>query len=277
MTIPPNWRALNQANWDERVPIHLAAPLHYDLTRLRAGTERLDPIAEARLGPVKGLSVLHLQCHFGKDTLTLARQGATVTGLDFSQPAIDAANHLAAELGLADRATFIRADVYDAATAIPAAAQFDRVFVSWGALCWLPDVFAWAGVVASCLKPGGYLAFADAHPAAYVFDSANATPDGRPGWYTPYLGRAGIEENRSDDYADPAAILRNSRTIEFLHPISDILTALIQAGLRIDQFLEHDSIVWRMFTNLVERAPNEHAWPDHPWLPLSFSLRASKA
>ena len=277
MTIPPNWRELNQANWDERVAVHLGAPLHYKLDQLRMGHGRLDAIAQTCLGPCTGLRVLHLQCHFGKDTLTLAQQGAIITGLDFSQPAIDAANRLAAELGLTDRATFVRADVYDAPTAIPPGETFDRVFVSWGALCWLPDVFAWASVVASRLKPGGYLALAEAHPAAYVFDNATATPDRRPGWYAPYLARLPLAENQPADYADPGATLRNSHTISFLHPLSDILMALIQAGLRIDQFLEHDSIVWQMFTNLVERAPNEYAWPDQAWLPLSYSLRASKA
>lgn len=277
MTTQDDWRALNQANWNERVPIHLNAPrLHYRLDALRAGTEQLDPIAADTLGPVGGLRVLHLQCHFGADTLTIAQHRATVTGLDFSPPAIVAARALAAELHLTEQSRFVEADVYAAEAAIGEPASFDRVFVSWGALCWLPDIAAWARIVASFLKPGGYLALADAHPVIYVFDDMNATPDGRPGWYAPYLNRQPMFEDRPEDYADPSALLTNSRTVEFLHPISDVITALISAGLRIDRFQEHDSIVWQPFAQLRKRGPHEYVWPDKPWLPLSYSLRAAK-
>jgi hypothetical protein len=104
----------------------------------------------------------------------------------------------------------------------------------------------------------------------------NATPDGRPGWYKPYLGREPMLEDQPEDYADPSARLENSRTVEFLHPISDVIMSLINAGLRIDRFHEHDSIVWRLYAHLVKRGPGEHVWPDRPWLPLSYSLRAAK-
>ncbi len=212
-----------------------------------------------------------------QDTLAIAQQGATATGLDFSSSAIAAAEALAAELELTDRSRFVQANLYDAEAAINEPASFDRVFVSWGALCWLPDIQGWARIVASFLKPNGFLALADAHPFAYVFDDMTATPDGRPGWYMPYLGREPMLEDRPDDYADPDARLKNSRTVEFLHPLSDVIIALIEAGLRIDRLREHDSVVWRMFAHLHKRAPSEHAWPDRPWLPLSYSLRASKS
>jgi SAM-dependent methyltransferase len=278
MTTEPDWLALNLANWNERVAIHLGAPrLHYKLDGLKNGTDELDPIATEALGPVDGLNVLHLQCHFGADTLTIAQHGATVTGLDFSPPAIAAAKSLAVELNLTGRASFVEANIYDAEAAIGQPAAFDRVFVSWGALCWLPDIHAWARLVASFLKPNGYLALADAHPVMYVFDDMTATPDGMPGWYAPYLARQPLHENRPEDYADPTTPLRNSRTVEFLHPISDVLTALISAGLRIDRFQEHDSIVWQAFAQLQRRGRGEYVWPDKPWLPLSFSLRATKA
>jgi SAM-dependent methyltransferase len=278
MTVPPDWLARNRANWDERVAIHLHAPnrVHYHLDRLRAGSGTLDAIAAEMLGPVSGLRVLHLQCHFGQDTLTIAQQGAEVVGLDFSAPAIEAARSLAAELGLTARARFAEGNVYDAATFVPEPGSFDRVFVSWGALCWLPDIASWARVVASFLKPGGYLALAEAHPAAYVFDDAAGTPDGRPGWFAPYLAREPMLEVGGVDYADPTARIVNNRTVEFLHPLSDILTWLIEAGLRIDRFQEHDSIPWQMFACLTKRGPDEHVWPDRPWLPLSYSLRATK-
>jgi hypothetical protein len=186
------------------------------------------------------------------------------------------ANALAAELNLADRARFVEANIYDAEAAINEAAAYDRVFVSWGALCWLPDIHAWAKIVASFLKPNGYLALADAHPVMYVFDDMTATPDDMPGWYAPYFARQPLHEDRPEDYADPAVHLQNSRTIQFLHPISDVIMALINAGLRIDRFHEHDSIVWQPFARLQKRDRDEHVWPDKPWLPLSYSLRAAK-
>jgi SAM-dependent methyltransferase len=276
MTLPPDWRALNQANWDERVPIHLNSRTCYDIEGLRAGTSPLDPIAAEMLGPVTGTRVLHLQCHFGMDTLRIAQMGATVTGVDFSPPAIVQARALATEVGLAERTRFVHANVYDALIALPEPGGFERVFVSWGALCWLPDLLAWARVVAEFLAPGGHLALADAHPFAYVFDSTKATPDGMPGWYVPYLGREGSLENDPRDYADAEARLSNSRTWQWLHPISDILASLAEAGLRVERFREHDSCVWRLFENLVEREPGCFVWADKPWLPLSFSLRAVK-
>ena len=281
MAVPPEWRVLNQANWDERVPIHIAAKQTYDIEALRARRQSgpLDPTSGPRSSasrPAATRASPYLQCHFGMDSLRIARMGAAVTGVDFSPPAIATARTLAADLGLTDRARFVEANVYDALSELPEPASFDRVFVTWGALCWLPDMVAWARVVAAFLAPGGYLALADAHPFGYVFDSTKAASDGMPGWYMPYLARMASFEDDARDYADPGARLSNSRTWQWLHPVSDILTALIEAGLRIDRFREHDSCVWRMFDNLVERGPGDYTWPDKPWLPLSFSLRAVK-
>lgn len=270
----PEWRRLNRANWDERVKLHLGSALHYDETDLRAGRGRLDAIVADAVGPVDGLRVLHLQCHFGMDSLALAQRGAAVTGVDFSAPAIDAARRLALEVGLADRVRFVQSDVYEAAAALSEPGSFDRVFVSWGALCWLPDMRAWARVVAQFLKPGGWLALADAHPTAYVFDSRTATPDGRPGWWVPYLGREPALEDSAADYADPAATLHNTLTHQWLHPLGDIVTALLEAGLTLARLQEHDAIPWRLFDCLLRAPDRLYRWPDQPWLPLSFSLRA---
>ena len=250
----------------------------YNQANLRAGTARPEPLSAAVLGPLQGQKILHLQCHFGMDSLALAQNGADVVGVDFSVPAIETARALASELDLVDRARFVVSDVYETPSALPEPASFDRVFVSWGALCWLPDMVGWAHVVAHFLKPGGWLALAEAHPAAYIFDSAAkiASPDGMPGWFMPYLGRDPLIEDRTEDYADPDAVLTNTRTHEWLHPISDILMGLIGAGLRIDRFLEHDSIRWPMFDCLVPDGTGGYRWPDKRWLPLSYSLRASK-
>jgi SAM-dependent methyltransferase len=130
------WRELNRANWDERTRVHLGPGSDYDLAALRSGTGKLHPIEDAELGCVRGLRVLHLQCHFGVDTLKLAQRGAAVVGLDFSPAAIEAARKLAAEHGLGGSVRFVLADLYDAPTAIPEPASFDLVFVTWDASRW---------------------------------------------------------------------------------------------------------------------------------------------
>jgi SAM-dependent methyltransferase len=269
-----DWRNANRANWDERVAVHLG-PGGYDLTDLRAGRGRLHRIEEAELPPLAGKRVLHLQCHFGADSLRLAQRGATVVGLDFSTAAIDAARALADELGLADRAHFVRADVYDAPHSIPQPHGFDLVFVTWGAITWLPDITRWARIVAAMLRPGGQLYLAEGHPIAYVFDDAIRAADGRPGFFAPYFLREPIIDNDPRDYADPTARLAHARTYNWIHPLGALVTALIASGLTLDWLHEHDAVTWRMFECLVQDA-ELYRWPDKPWLPLAFSLLATR-
>ena len=266
------WRTLNRASWDERTAIHLG-PGGYDLSALRAGQGKLNAIEEAELGPVAGLRVLHLQCHFGADSLTLTQRGAKVTGLDFSAPAVEAARDLAMELGLV--ANFVQTDLYDAPQAIPEPASFDLVFTTWGTITWLPDVAHWARIVAYFLRPGGALYFADAHPAALVFDdAASIDTQGRPGWFTSYFGGKPVPYDDPSDYADPDARITNSRQVNWVHPLGSILDGLRAAGLQLDWLHEHPRVTWRMFRGLVRDADGCWTWPDRPWLPLSLSLRA---
>jgi SAM-dependent methyltransferase len=270
----PNWRAFNRANWDERVKIHLAAKC-YDLGPLRNGRGKLTPIEEAEIGPVDGLRILHLQCHFGRDTLTLAQRGATVVGLDFSVPAIAAARALAGELGLNERARFFEADLYDARQAV--LESFDLVFVNWGAIPWLPDIRRWAEIVADFLNPGGALYLAEGHPCALVFDDEKCLPDGMPGYFAPYFVGGPIVIHDPRDYADDSAHLENATTYEWLHPLSETITSLLDVGLTLRWLHEHDSVPWRMFDQLVKDANGMYRWPDQPWLPLAFSLRAERS
>jgi SAM-dependent methyltransferase len=272
----PDWRSANRANWDERVAIHLASK-DYELASLRAGRGRLHAIEEAEIGAVAGLRVLHLQCHFGRDSLTLAQRGARVVGLDFSAPAIAAARDLAAELGLAEGARFVEADLYDAPQAIAAPGGFDLVFVTWGAIGWLPDIRRWAEIVAHFLAPGGALYLAEGHPAALVLDDDAPRTGPMPGWFAPYLARTTLVIDDPRDYADATARLHNARTHEWLHPLGDVVTALLAAGLRLKWLHEHDSLPWRMFDILVEDSEGMYRWPDQPWLPLAFSLRAERS
>ena len=271
----PDWREINRAHWDEMVPIHVG-PRGYGLADLRAGQGRLNAIEEAELGAVAGKRLLHLQCHFGRDTLILAQRGATVVGLDFSAPAIDVARSLAAELGLTDRTRFVQSDLYDARTAIPEPASFDIVYVTWGATIWLPDIGRWSEIVAYFLKPGGVLYFAEAHPVAYVLDDAAKQPDGRPGFFAPYFQREATVMQETQDYVDKTATVKNATTHTWIHPLGDVITGLIGAGLRLDWLREHDAVTWQMFKQLVEGDDGAFRWPDKPWLPLAYSLKATR-
>jgi SAM-dependent methyltransferase len=268
--------AVNRVRWDEAVRIHLAAK-SYDFTALRSGRGHLHPIEEVEVGSVEGIRVLHLQCHFGRDTLVLAQRGAEVVGLDFSELAIIAARRLADETGLAARSRFVLANVYDAQKSIPEPASFDLVFVTWGALCWLPDIEAWARIVAYFLRPGGSLYLAEVHPFAWVFDDQARAPNASlPEWFVSYFEREALELDDPTDYADPEARMRNQRTYTWMHSMGETISALIGAGLSLDWLHEHDNVPSRIFECLVQGDDGMYRWPGTPWLPLAFSLRASR-
>jgi len=272
-----DWRALNLANWEERTGRHIGSPL-YDLTSHRAGRGRLDAIVEAELGDIAGLRIVHLQCHLGDDSVALAQRGAaSVLGVDFSAAAIAAARDLAAEVG-AGHVRFAQSDVLEVPATLPAeGGRHDLVFTTWGTIGWLPDIDRWAQAVAHVLRPGGALYFAALHPVASVFDDAGAgAAEGRPGWLMPYFERAGRVFDDPSDYADPTARLANSRTVNFLHPLADILGALRRAGMALDWLHEHPRLAWPMFRGQVQDGDGLWTWPDQPWLPLAVSLRAVK-
>ena len=182
-----DYRDDNRANWDERVPAHVASAV-YCVPRFRAEPDYLSDVVQfdrPLLGDIAGLRGVHLQCHIGTDTVSLARLGASMTGLDFSGPAVAAATRLAAATG-AD-ATFVQSDVYAAADVLGAGA-FDLVYTGIGALCWLPDIRRWAGVVAALLRPGGRLFIREGHPMLWTIDGARRRPAGRE---VPVLRAAG--------------------------------------------------------------------------------------
>lgn len=270
-----DWRAANRANWDERVAVHLGAP-SYDMAPLRAGRGRLHAIEAAELPPVAGLRILHLQCHFGRDSLTLAQQGAEVVGLDFSHEAIKTARALADELGLAGRARFVEADLYDAPAAIHEPGSFDLVYVTWGAIYWLPDIRRWAEIVAFFLKPGGTLYLAEGHPAALVLDDLAPRQGDMPGWLVPYFHRAALALDDPTDYADPSARLVNARNYSWMHTVGEVVTSIIAAGMELRWLHEHDRVPWQMFQLLVEDGDGLFRWPEEAWLPLAFSLSAKR-
>ncbi len=280
MTRAARYLDANRTFWDGLVGIHLASTGAdgYDVEGLRRGERRLHAIEEAELGPVDGLDVLHLQCHFGVDSLILAQRGARVTGLDFSPEAIAAARGLAGDLALGAR--FVEGDLYDAPALIEG--RFDLVYVTWGTICWLPDLAGWARVAAHFLRPGGRLYFCDAHPAARVFDDsaeAASLPAGTLRLRYPYFHAAEPVENTvTQDYADPTAEIRNQHSYEWEHSVSDIVNAVIGAGLRLDWLHEHDEIAWKLLPVLVPGDRGQYRWPGGfpVTLPLSLSLSARK-
>lgn len=156
---------VNKALWDERVPIHVASDF-YDVTGFKGGGQTLRDFELAEVGDVTGLQLVHLQCHFGLDTLSWARRGAHVTGLDFSEKAIEAARTVADETEL--QARFVVADVYDAPAVL--GETYDIVYTGLGALCWLPDINRWAETVTFLLRPGGFVYLAEFHPFADTLD-----------------------------------------------------------------------------------------------------------
>ncbi|GBE23205.1 bifunctional 3-demethylubiquinone-9 3-methyltransferase/ 2-octaprenyl-6-hydroxy phenol methylase [bacterium BMS3Bbin01] len=264
------WTAANRANWDDRVPIHRASAF-YDVEGWMAERPGPRPWELKVLGDVAGLDLVHLQCHFGLDTLAFANAGARVTGVDFSGDAIEVARELATSAGLADRARFVEADVLTAAEVL-APETFDVVYVSLGSLCWLPSVTAWAGQVAALVRPGGRLYLHDGHPLAW----AMAEDDLR-------VAQSYFEESEplavdSDvTYTDGDGRLTHARHYEWNHSLGETVEAVIGSGLRIERLVEHDWTLWRRFPWL--QATSDGRWvppPGRPRVPLSFTLVATR-
>ena len=264
---------INRLNWDERALIHARDTTgDYMLDRFRAGEDALHEIEAAEIGDIAGRRVLHLQCHIGRDTLCLARRGAIVTGLDFSADALKVARSLAAETGL--KADFVQGRVEDAPRLAPG--PFDLVFTTWGTICWLPDMKAWARTIAAVLRPGGELYFADGHPSFMVMGERDGkivpfydydTPKDRP-----------LEFAEETTYTGDPTIMTNRATREWIHSLSSIFGALIDAGMSIEMFREHEVLPWRGLKLLVPATDRLWRLPDgHPRLPLSLSLKARKA
>jgi SAM-dependent methyltransferase len=263
-------RELNRRWWDERVPIHTASEF-YDVEGFIAGGNSLRPFEREEVGDVTGKRLAHLQCHFGLDTLSWARLGASVVGLDFSQPAVDAANALAAETGLDGR--FVQADVYNAVEALERE-RFDIVYTGLGALNWLPDLDRWSRLVASLLADDGFLYLAEFHPFADVFSDGGLTVE-----YDYFHNPAGIRlEDDGGTYADLTATTSDNATHEWSHPVSQVLSAVLGAGLRLELFHEHDYTVSPGWPHLESDDGRTFRQPKgSPRLPLMYSLRARPA
>jgi SAM-dependent methyltransferase len=265
----PSWRALNRAMWNEKVPLHVRSAV-YDVAAFKAGELSLRRHEIKDLGDVAGKHLVHLQCHFGLDTLSWARLGARVAGLDFSEAAIQAAVELAREIGVDAR--FVTADVYDAPTALDRQ-TFDIVYTGVGALCWLPDMDRWAKTVFDLLKPGGQLYLFEFHPLKWIFET---DAEGRLQIHDDYFTPADGFRHVGVTYADATEPAAATPTVQWNHLLGEVVTALVAAGLRIQSLLELDGDVllqWGMMVKGYEdglyRMP-----PGTPSLPMMYVLRA---
>jgi SAM-dependent methyltransferase len=273
---PDDYRTLNRASWDERAPAHAASP-GYDLAAFRSDPAHLSGVVTfdlPLLGEVSGLRGVHLQCHIGTDTISLARLGARMTGLDFSPAALAEARALSEELGAG--VDFVEADVYDAAEVLPQG-EFDLVFTGIGALCWIPSVSRWAEVVERLLAPGGRLFIREGHPVLWAL--ADPLPEGRLELELPYVEREEpLVWEEGGTYVETDVEFRHNTTHEWNHGLGEILTALLDRGLVIETFVEHDSIPWDAFPGFTEELPGgEHRLADRPWrLPHSYTICARK-
>ncbi|MCE6997343.1 class I SAM-dependent methyltransferase [Saccharothrix sp. S26] len=262
------WLDVNRANWDDRARVHAVSEF-YDLAGFRAGSSSLRPFEVAEVGDVTGRTLLHLQCHMGDDTLSWARRGARVTGLDFSPTAVETARELAADTGLADRARFVVSDVYSAREAL-SGERFDVVYTGIGALVWLPDLTRWARVVADLLVDGGFLYLAEFHPLAELLGE-----DGRTLRHD-YFHTDAQTWDEPHTYTDGPQ-LTSTRSVQWQHPLGEVVTALAAAGLHLDFLREHEHTLFRRYPVLESTGTGEYRFPPgHPRLPQMYSLRATK-
>ena len=260
-----NYRDINKKLWNDKVDFHLASEF-YDQKGFMAGRSSLNGIELAYLQDIAGKKILHLQCHFGQDTISLSRMGAHVTGVDFSDKAIQVAQQTAT--ALQDDTRFICCDVYDLPNHLDE--KFDMVFTSYGTIGWLPDLDRWAKVISHFLKPGGELVFVEFHPVVWLFD-ANFERIA----YS-YFNTETIVENTEGTYADKDAPIAN-QSASWNHPTGEVLNALIQNGLTIERFDEFDYSPYDCFNGTVEFEPGKFRIASlGDKIPMVFALVAQK-
>ena len=253
---------INKNAWNERAKVHFDSSF-YDVKSFLAGKSSLTEIETAELTDVAGKSLLHLQCHFGLDTLSWARMGAKVTGVDLSDTAINKANDIATQCDI--DAEFVCSDVYEFAD--KRTKSYDIVFTSFGAICWLPSLTKWAQVISDSLVKGGTFYMAEFHPVQDVLDGY------------PYFHQAEPDVVVEGSYTAPEASVDNNKhtMVTWAHALSEVINALIQAGIRIGAVNEFPFSPYNCFENLVEKQPNQfHSIVKGQSIPLVFSIKGTK-
>lgn len=268
---------VNRAHWDERAPAHAASP-GYAVDRFATDPAFLSDVVRfdvPRLGDVTGLTGVHLQCHIGTDTVSLARLGARMTGLDFSGASIAEARRIAGIAG-AD-VTFVESELYDAPDVLEPG-SFDLVFTGVGALCWLPDIGRWAQVVAALLRPGGRLFLREGHPAMWAVEDNR--PDDLLVMRYPYFHQTEpLDWDEEGSYVEVDRELVNTRSLSWNHGLGEIVTALLDAGLQLTMLVEHDSVPWEPLPGQMVREGEFDEWfltDRRDRVPLTYTLQAVK-
>jgi ubiquinone/menaquinone biosynthesis C-methylase UbiE len=260
-----NYIEINKALWNKKTTFHVGSAF-YDMKTFREGRNTLNAPELKLLNDVKGRSILHLQCHFGQDSISLSRMGAEVTGVDLSDQAIENAISLATELGTDTK--FICCNIYDLPQYLDQ--QFDIVFTSYGTIGWLPDLDRWASIVQRYLKPGGQFIFAEFHPVVWMFDNDFTRIAYR------YFKSDPIIETLDGTYADKSAPIQTT-SITWNHGMAEVLTSLIQQGLQLTSLEEYDYSSYDCFNNTIEFEPGKfRIKPLQDFIPMMYTLSAFK-
>lgn len=260
-----NYIEINRRSWNNKTDIHIKSEF-YDLKSFIKGKTSLNSIELELLGAVYGKSILHLQCHFGQDTISLSRLGAEVTGVDLSDKAIESAKQIAKDT--ASTANFICCDMYDLPKHLNK--KFDIVFTSYGTIGWLPDLDKWAKIISQYLKPNGQFVFVEFHPVVWMFDDnfKNITYN--------YFNSGAIIESASGTYADKSADI-TLETVTWNHSLSEVISSLLKNGFEIMSFDEFDYSPYNCFNNTIEFETNkyriEHLGKN---IPMVYSIVATK-
>lgn len=258
---------VNRRRWDELVSIHAASD-EYDIEGFLEGGITLKPVEVEKLGDVKGKSLLHLQCHFGLDTISWSRLGAKATGVDFSESAVELARELARKAG-ADT-EFVVSNVYDLRDNLEG--EFDIVFTSIGVLCWLQDLGEWARIIEHFLKLGGTFLLYESHPLLWVFDDEN---EGLKVKYSYWHTDEPLVWEEDGSYANQEAKVKNKKSYEWQHTVSDVLNSLIKAGLIIEEIGEYPDLWWKYVPEATKQDDGSYRIQDDP-LPQMWSVKALK-
>lgn len=265
MNSEENYIEINRESWNKRTDVHLESDF-YDLDNFIKGKTSLNSIELNLLGNLKGKSVLHLQCHFGQDSISLSRLGAEVTGVDLSNKAIESAKKLVQKTN--SNATFICSDIYDLPNHLNK--QFDIVFTSYGTIGWLPDLNKWAQIVSKFLKPNGQFVFVEFHPVVWMFDDDFTKIDYR------YFNSGAIVETSNGTYADKTADI-SPKSVTWNHGFSEVLNSLIKNGLEVNQFDEFDYSPYNCFNKTIEFEPNKFRIKHlEDKIPMVYSILATK-
>jgi SAM-dependent methyltransferase len=265
----------NQANWDQRTPIHLASAF-YGVDGSREPDSWFADYEWADLGDLDGVDLLHLQCHLGVETIALARRGARVVGLDISGESVVQARSVAARHGVAIE--YVQGNVYDAVEVL-GDRRFDVIYTGKGAVCYLPDLALWADVISRLLRPGGSFYVVEFHPLLY---SLGVVPPADGGeellLRNDFLGSGGVEERDATyTYTDGPPLAEARVAYEWRHEIAGVVNALVGAGLRIERLRESDKLPWPRWSGMVQ---DDDGWfrlaDDQPRIPLLYALLARK-